>query len=169
MEPVDRHTVVCDPGTGRKYDPETDKEFFPRPPDPCNYDPATVRAALFPETVKERSTRANEEIAVIVTQKDDRKGFYGSIVWRIARMRRATYEWLRDGGRVDPSCVVFECASDVIDTRKCDGHLDSEAVRKVERKEAKRLSKLFGFPYLLRFQEVTETKRYVRTQQKKRD
>ena len=66
MEPVDRHTVVCDPGTGRKYDPATGREYLSGPktismpevieqfgqrPEPREYDPAVVRAALYPRDV----------------------------------------------------------------------------------------------------------------------
>ena len=99
------------------------------------------------------------EIAVIVTFKDQHKGWDGSIMWQLARMRRSTYESMQYGKLVSPDCVVFEGHQAIL-VGRC-GHLDSQEARRQESKEVERLSKLLGLPFLLRFRKITKTKHFV--------
>ena len=177
MEPLDRVTVVCDPGMGRLYDPTTGKEFFPRPPDPppCpdppqprEYDPAVVRAALYPDRSKEHRRRLDEDIPVIVTYVDP-DTWSGNVCWRIARMRRRTYETLRDGGQINPSCVSFAGSPTPIDKGGCNASAWSPHVKKREKKEVQKVSKLLNLPYLLRLCEKSETRRWMQLESPKRD
>ena len=195
MEPIDGHTVVYDPRTGRGYDPAAGSDFlakrrhpasdaeprrpadvpmpeppprplYPPPPEPPpepeavqEYDPAAVMAALYPETFRAKRARLDEEITVIVTYLEP-EGWHGSPWWQVARMRRGTYETLREGGQIDPGAIIFEGRATEIYRGGPNVSAMTDVVKKREKQEVKRIAKLYGMPYLLRYRTKTVSRTY---------